>query len=69
VAREGFWTEGAERFVGEIQCLAIWVIYYKNNPFLGTFQLKFCLKDFETCSLLYVYLYRFSNYRLPLFLV
>jgi len=31
-----------------------WGIYYKNNPFLGMFQLKFCLKTFETCSLLYV---------------
>jgi len=31
-----------------------WGINYQNNPFLGMFQLKFCLKTFETCSLLCV---------------
>jgi len=29
-------------------------IYYQSNTFLGMFQLKFHLKTFETCSLLYV---------------
>jgi len=38
----------------EPQRLAIWGIYYQNNLFLGMFQLKFCLKTFESCSLLYV---------------
>jgi len=39
------------------QRLAIFVIYYQNNPFLGMFQLKFCLKTFETCLLFYVSTY------------
>jgi len=30
-------------------------IYYQNNPFLSMFQLKFCQKKFETCSVLYVF--------------
>jgi len=34
------------------QRLATLGIHYQNNPFLGTFQLKFCLKTFETCRLL-----------------
>jgi len=29
-----------------------WWIYYKNNPCLGMFQMKFCLKIFETCSII-----------------
>jgi len=37
-----------------LQCLAIFEIFYQNNPFLGMFQLKFCLKTFETYILLYV---------------
>jgi len=32
--------------------LAIWGISYQNDPFLGMFLLKFCIKTFETCSLL-----------------
>jgi len=27
-------------------------IYYQNNPFLSMFQMKFCLKTFETCSII-----------------
>jgi len=39
------------------QRLAILEIYYqKNNAFLVIFQLKFCLKTFETCSLLRFYI-------------
>jgi len=29
-------------------------IYYQNNPFLDMFQLNFCLKNFQTCLLLYI---------------
>jgi len=36
-------------------------VYYKNNPFLGMFQLKFSLKTFATCSLLYYYYNLFEH--------
>jgi len=39
------WSLSAWRVLG---------IYYQIKPFLGRFQLKFCLKTFETCSLLYI---------------
>jgi len=41
----GVWGRSPQR-------MAILEIYYQNNAFLGMFQLKFCLKTFETCSLL-----------------
>jgi len=31
-----------------------WRIYYKILNFIGIFQLEFCLKTFQTCSLLYI---------------
>jgi len=43
-----------------LQCLATLRIYYQNNPFLGMFQLKFGLNTYETCSLLYVCVFKFS---------
>jgi len=42
------------------QRLATLGIYYQNNPFLGMFQLKFCLKTFGTCSLLYISVFKSS---------
>jgi len=42
-------------------------IYYQNNPFLGIFQLKFCLKTFETCSLLYISVLKCSILAIILF--
>jgi len=49
------------------QRLAFLGIYYQNNPFLGKFQLKFCLKTFETCSLLYVSVLKCSILAIILF--
>jgi len=40
---------------------------YQKNPFLGIFQLKFCLNTFETCSLLYVCVLKFSILAIILF--
>jgi len=45
---------------GGAPSLAVLGFYYKNNLFLGMFQLKFCLKTFETCSLLYIFLLKFN---------
>jgi len=42
-------------------------IYYQNNPFLGMFHLQFCLKTFETCSLLYVSALKCSSLAIILF--
>jgi len=38
--------------------------HYQNNPFLGMFQLKFCLKTFQTCSLLYISVFNVAFYQL-----
>jgi len=35
-------------------------IYYQTDPVLEMFQVKFCLKTFETCSLLYVSVFKCS---------
>jgi len=45
---------GGEALGAEPPRSAIFEIYYQNNLFLGMFQLKFCLKTFQTCSLLYI---------------
>jgi len=54
VTGEHFFGRGG----GDIKCLAIFEIYYQNNPFLGLFQLnKFLPKttlEFETCSIIVV---------------
>jgi len=43
-------------------------IYYQNNPFFSMFQLKFCLKTFETCcSLLYISVLKCSILAIILF--
>jgi len=47
--------------------LAILGIYYQNKPFLGMFQLKFCLNSFETCLLLFVCILKFSILAIILF--
>jgi len=52
---------------GVWQRLAILGIYYQNNSFLGMFQLKFCLKTFETYSLLYVSVLKCSILAIILF--
>jgi len=49
------------------QRLATLGIYYENNPFLGMFQLKFSLKSFETCSLLYISVLKCSILAIILF--
>jgi len=61
VTREFFEQEGAENRKFRVASnshasasFAILGIYYQNNPFLGMFQLRFCLTTCETCSLLYV---------------
>jgi len=40
---------------GDASALGNFWVYYQNNALLGMFQLKFCLKTFETCSLLRLY--------------
>jgi len=42
-------------------------VYYQNNPFLGMFQKKFCLKTFETCSLLFISVLKSSILAISLF--
>jgi len=49
------------------QRLAIFGIYYKNNPSLDMFQLKICLKTFETCSLFYFSVFKCSILAIILF--
>jgi len=44
---KGVWRRSFQR-------LAILGDLLPNNPFLGMFQLKFCLKTFKTCSLFYI---------------
>jgi len=53
--------------VARPQRLATLRIYCQNNPFLVMFQLKFCLKIFETCSLLYVSVLKCSILAIILF--
>jgi len=49
------------------QRLATLGIYYQNYPFFDMFQLKFFLNAFETCSLLYVCVLKFSILAIILF--
>jgi len=57
-----------ERVLGmSPQPLMTLVIYYQNNLFLGMLQLKFCLKTFETYSLLSISVLKCSILAIILF--